>query len=208
MTLAAFTILALLIVAGAIAAITLRNLVHCALALTVSFAGLAGVYLELNAQFVGFAQILVYIGAVAILIVFAILLTRGREPQGAASFSASWLSGAAVALVVFGLLAGVVLSSHALGRAPVAAPAASVRQIGEQLMTQYVLPLEVLGLLLTAALLGAVVLAMREPSHGGHEPAAAGISPGHRDEGPTEPLAASATQPAAIPGSATHLSTP
>src|SRR5216110_977453 len=74
-----FIILGLLTLAGAVAAMSLRNLVHCALALTVAFAGLAALYLQLDAQFVGFAQILVYIGAVAILIVFALLLTRGSD---------------------------------------------------------------------------------------------------------------------------------
>ena len=69
----------MLTLASAVAAMSLRNLVHCALALTVTFAGLAAFYLQLDAQFVGFAQILVYVGAVAILIVFAILLTRGRR---------------------------------------------------------------------------------------------------------------------------------
>ena len=68
----------MLTLASAVAAMSLRNLVHCALTLTVTFAGLAAFYLQLDAQFVGFAQILVYIGAVAILIVFAILLTRRR----------------------------------------------------------------------------------------------------------------------------------
>ena len=75
-----FAIIAVLTLASAVAAMSLRNLVHCALALTVTFAGLAAFYLQLDAQFVGFAQILVYVGAVAILIVFAILLTRGSEP--------------------------------------------------------------------------------------------------------------------------------
>src|SRR5438132_8054749 len=76
---ATFTMLAIITVASALAAMGLRNLVHCALALTVTFAGLAALFLQLNAQFVGFAQILVYIGAVAILILFAILLTRSSE---------------------------------------------------------------------------------------------------------------------------------
>ena len=71
-----FTIFAILTVAGAVAAMSLRNIVHSVLALTVAFAGLAAVYLQLGAQFIGLAQILVYVGAVAILIVFAILLTR------------------------------------------------------------------------------------------------------------------------------------
>ena len=71
----AFVIIACLTVASAVAAMSLRNLVHCALALALTLAGLAACYLQLGAQFVGFAQILVYVGAVAILIVFAILLT-------------------------------------------------------------------------------------------------------------------------------------
>ena len=68
-----FLILGVLTIVGAAAALTLRNLVHCVLALMLAFVGLAGLYLQLDAQFIGFAQILVYIGAVAILIVFAIL---------------------------------------------------------------------------------------------------------------------------------------
>ena len=75
-----FDIIAGITVAAAVAAMGLRNLVHCALALTVALVGLALAYLQLDAQFVGLAQILVYVGAVAILIVFAILLTRGSEP--------------------------------------------------------------------------------------------------------------------------------
>src|SRR5439155_316646 len=101
----------LLTLAGAIAAMSLRNLVHCALALTVAFAGLAALYLQLDAQFVGFAQILVYIGAVAILIVFAILLTRGSETPQPSILSPSWLGGITVAAVVFGVLAMTIVRS-------------------------------------------------------------------------------------------------
>ncbi len=75
----AFAIIALLTIAAAVAAMSLRNLVHCALAMGGAFGGLAALYLQLAAQFVGFTQILVYIGAVASLIVFASLLTRGGE---------------------------------------------------------------------------------------------------------------------------------
>lgn len=142
---------------------SLRNLVHCALSLAVTFAGLAAFYLELEAQFAGFAQILVYIGAVAILIVFAVLLTRGSEPQGEPIASSHWLVGVAIAALVFLIIGGTVISSKVLGnrqQAPV--PLSSVRQLGDQLMTQYVLPLEVLGLLLTAAMIGAVILAIQE----------------------------------------------
>jgi NADH:ubiquinone oxidoreductase subunit 6 (subunit J) len=157
-----FAILALMTVAGAIAAMTLRNLVHCALALAVAFAGLAAIYLRLNAQFVGFAQILIYIGAVAILIVFAILLTRGSETPRQSVFSSSWTVGFAIAVAVFGVFARVILSTRAITEKIPSPLQPTVHQIGEQLMTKYILPLEVLGLLLTAALLGAVLIAMQE----------------------------------------------
>jgi NADH-quinone oxidoreductase subunit J len=157
-----FLILALLVLAGAVAAMTLRNLVHCALALTVTFVGLAALYLRLNAQFVGFAQVLVYIGAVAMLIVFAILLTSSVKPEPQAIFSSGGIWGAAVALAVFGVIAGVIFSSRALPTSTQPAPEASVRQLGDLFMTRFVLPLEVLGLLLTAALIGAVIIAVQE----------------------------------------------
>src|SRR5204863_4032859 len=114
-----FAIIAIITIASAIAAMTLRNLVHCALALVGAFAGLAALFLQLNAQFVGFAQILVYIGAVAILILFAILLTRSSDilDKQVRTLSASWAVGLAVALVTFGSLALAVSSSKLL-RAP------------------------------------------------------------------------------------------
>ena len=157
-----FAIIAVLTIAAAVAAMSLRNLVHCALALTVAFAGLAAAYLQLDAQFVGFAQILVYVGAVAILIVFAILLTRGGEAPEKSVFSASWLTGLAVAVAVFGVLAWTIVKSAASQHEPAQPPEATVKQIGDALMTKFVLPLEVIGLLLTAALIGAVIIAMKE----------------------------------------------
>jgi NADH:ubiquinone oxidoreductase subunit 6 (subunit J) len=157
-----FALIAVLTVAGAVAAMSLRNLVHCALMLMVALAGVAALYLQLGAEFVGFAQFLIYIGAVAILIVFAILLTRGSEPPGQSIFSPKWVVGVGIAVAVFGLLSGVVLSSRVLTREIRPPPEATVHQIGDQLMGKYILPLEVIGLLLTAALIGAVLIAMHE----------------------------------------------
>jgi NADH-quinone oxidoreductase subunit J len=157
-----FALIATLVLASAVAAMTLRNLVRCALALAVTFVGLAAAFLQLDAQFVGFAQILVYVGAVAILIVFTILLTRGGDPGTEPVFSARWVAGTAVTVLVFTVVAGCILVSRFTDRAAPAAPDVTVKQIGSALMTQFVLPLEVVGLLLTAAMIGAVVLAMRE----------------------------------------------
>ena len=103
-----FTILAVVTLASAVAAMSLRNLVHCILMLTVTFAGLAAFYLQLNAQFVGFAQILVYVGAVAILIVMAVLLTRGSERPRESVFSPTWFVGVGIAATVFGVLGAMI----------------------------------------------------------------------------------------------------
>src|SRR5208283_6189314 len=103
-----FIIIAVVTLFAAAAAMSLRNLVHCALSLVVALAGLAALYLQLDAQFVGFAQILVYIGAVAILIVFAILLTRNGEPSRHSSFSSTWAVGVGIAVIVFGLFSGLI----------------------------------------------------------------------------------------------------
>lgn len=158
----AFLIIAVVTVAGAVAAMSLRNLVHCVLALTVAFAGLAAAYLQLNAPFVGFAQILVYIGAVAILVVFAILLTRGSEPSGRGPLSGSAIAGVGIGALVFGVLTAVVIKSGPLNPPAASTASPTVRQIGTELMGRYVLPLEVIGLLLTAALIGAVLIALNE----------------------------------------------
>jgi NADH-quinone oxidoreductase subunit J len=157
-----FTIIAALTIAGAVAAMSLRNLVHCVLALTLAFAGLAGIYLLLGAQFVGFAQILVYIGAIAILTVFAILLTRGTEPDEYPDLPAPWVSSGAIILAVFGVLVWAIRSSRLFRVALPPQPQVTVRQIGLALMERFALPLEGIGLLLTAALIGAIILAMHE----------------------------------------------
>jgi NADH-quinone oxidoreductase subunit J len=155
-----FLILSTLTIAGAVAAMTLRNLIHAVLALVVAFAGLAALYLSLGAQFVGFAQILVYVGAVAILAVFAILLTRGASLASEALPARKWIAGFIIAAGVFGLLARSIAISSVAHRAALPEPQLTVKQIGNALMGPYVLPLEVVGLLLTAALVGAVMIAV------------------------------------------------
>lgn len=140
---------------------SLRNLVHSVLALIVAFGGLAVVYLLLGAQFVGFAQVLVYIGAVAILIVFAILLTRSAD-TASSSIGGSWVASSMAAVAVFGVLAWAIGRSSLSHRAVLPQPEASMQQIGNALMLRFALPLEIIGLVLTAALIGAVTIAVRE----------------------------------------------
>ena len=156
-----FLFLAAITIIGTAAAMTLRNLVHCVLSLTLGLVGLALLYIDLGAQFVGFTQVLVYVGAVAILAVFAIMMTRSAEPSEHTS-SPFRVSGALIALAVFAVLAWAIFSGTNFLPTSAPQPEASVNQIGIALMHQYVLPLEVIGVLLTAALVGAAVIAMDE----------------------------------------------
>ena len=158
MSIAAFIVIAIVTLAGALAAALLPRLIHAALCLVVAFFGIAAFYFLLGAEFVGLVQIFVYVGAVAVLIVFTILLTR-RDADADRTFN--W-SGAVVAVAVFAGLVWAILRTTGLGVTAAAVEPLTVRRIGEILMTDYVWPLQCIGLVLTAALLGALVLVMEE----------------------------------------------
>ena len=154
----AFVFIAILTLAAALAAATLRKLMHAALSFAVAFVGLAAFFFLLGAEFIGLVQIFVYIGAVAVLIVFTILLTR-RDVEKDRGFN--W-SGVVVAIAVFGGLIWAIFKTRSISIAPPEIPALTVERIGQVLMTGYVWPLQCVGLLLTAALIGALILVMEE----------------------------------------------
>jgi NADH-quinone oxidoreductase subunit J len=158
MSIAAFIAIAIVTLTGALAAASLRKLIHAALCLVIAFLGLAAFYFLLGAEFVGLVQVFVYVGAVAVLIVFTILLTRRMEEEEAGFH---W-AGIIVALVVFGGLLWAILGTPSLSLAASNIEPLTVKRIGEVLMTSYVWPLQCVGLLLTAALIGALVLVMEE----------------------------------------------
>ena len=155
---AAFIVISVVTVTAALGAATLPNLMHAAFCLVLALLGLASFFFLLGAEFVGLALVFIYIGAVAVLIVFTVLLTRrdSKEHHGLNS------SGVAIALAVFGVLAWAILRTQSLSIVPPQARALTVKRIGETLMVGYVWPLQCVGLLLTAALIGALVLVMEE----------------------------------------------
>jgi NADH-quinone oxidoreductase subunit J len=167
-----FILIASITVGSALAAISLRNLVHCALCFATSLLGVAGLFLWLGAQFIGFAQILVYVGAISILVVFAILLTRGAGNEEGQRVYGSALVGGATALLVGALLVTCILSSSISALVPklktdkppivVLTKTPTVEVIGTKLMTTHIIALELIALALTVALLGAVTIAMPE----------------------------------------------
>ena len=147
---AAFLIIALLTLATAGIAMCLRNLIHSALLLVASWAGIAAFYLWAGAEFVAFAQMLVYVGAVSMIVLFAVLLSRA-------------VGGLLVGGPLLGVLVGAVVGSD-LPTHPTVAPSAPVRQLGNQLMTAHVTSVLIAGVILTVALIGAVVLAAADQS--------------------------------------------
>jgi NADH-quinone oxidoreductase subunit J len=153
---AAFIVIAILTLAAALAAATLQKLMHAALSFAVAFVGVAAFFFLLGAEFVGLVLVFVYIGAVAVLIVFTILLTRRDVGKVRGT---NW-GGVLVAVAVFGGLIWTILKTPPLSVAAPQISALTVRRIGEALMTSYVWPLQCVGLLLTAALIGALILVM------------------------------------------------
>ena len=155
---AAFIVTAIITVAAALAAATLRNLMHAALSFAAAFVGIAALFFLLGAEFVGLALVFIYVGAVAVLVVFTILLTR-RDFGKDRGFN--W-SGATVAVAVFGSLTWSILKTQTLAVVVPHMSALTVKRIGAALMTTYVWPLQCVGILLTAALIGALILVMEE----------------------------------------------
>jgi len=159
----AFYIIATLTMICGVAAVSLRNVVHCVLALIGFFAGIAAVFFTLRAEFLGAVQIIVYVGAVAVLLLFAVMLTRRVTGEAVVSpFSGGSVWGLLVSAAVLCAILYSIPDADAFPPSPGATPL-SVANLGQALMTRYAIPFEVISLLLTAALVGAVVIATEEP---------------------------------------------
>lgn len=150
--------LAGLAVLGALGTVLIRNIVHSALALILSLVAVAGIYVLLNADFLFAVQIMVYVGAVATLILFGVMLTRGQrtaQPQN----NNQVLPAAVLALVLFAAVLVPVIFNTAWPMSDTVAPQATTARLGQELMRSYALPFEVAGALLLVALVGAIIVA-------------------------------------------------
>ena len=160
----------LLLAAGL--ALTRRSLVHSALLLVVAWATIAAFYLWAGAEFLAFAQVLVYVGAISMVVLFAVLLTRQSraEPDGPPSSPGRVASALVAAAAVAGVIGGAILATPLPARD--GPPALlTVRSLGLQLMGPQAPALLVVGLLLTVALIGAIVIAAHDGGRtGGTKP--------------------------------------
>jgi NADH-quinone oxidoreductase subunit J len=162
MVLIAFFVLAVLAVASALVVITHRNPVIAALALGVNLISIAGFYLVLRAQFIALLQVIVYAGAILVLIVFVIMLLNLRdEARQAGSGSIQRIVGPLLALVFAVLLGRALLKGSASAFPAPPAGFGTVEAVGRELFSRFFYPFEVISLLLIVAMVGAVLLAKR-----------------------------------------------
>lgn len=156
----AFGIVAAAMVVAAVRVVTTPNVVHAALWLVVVLAGVAAQYALLAAEFVAWVQVLIYIGAILVLLLFGIMLTRAPRGVGDLDNDQRWAA-VVVALATLGLLLGLLADAFGDARLEpvISFPGA---EIGDSIFRNFVVPFEVVSMLLLAALVGAVVIARRD----------------------------------------------
>jgi NADH:ubiquinone oxidoreductase subunit 6 (subunit J) len=155
-----FIVLSAVTLIGALGAVTSRNLFHAALFLVLSFIGVAGFYILLEAEFLAMVQLLVYVGAISILIIFAIMLSRRMMSPDVKARNEQWAWGLVAAVALFVILSFILLRVS-WPVAEVSLPDDLMTELGKALVDpgQYLLVFEVASVLLLVALVGAVVIA-------------------------------------------------
>lgn len=154
-----FAVLGVIGVGAAIRLVTAKNVVHAALYLVVSLLVVGGVYLLLGAEFIAWVQILIYVGAIVVLLLFGLMLTRAPIGREALDNQQRGLA----AIVAIGVLVGLIfLVQDAFGGAEIELRPTRIGEAGLSLFTDFVLPFEVVSFVLLAALIGAVALSRRE----------------------------------------------
>jgi len=154
----AFGVLSVVIIGFALAMVLSKNLVHSAIFMAVTFIGVAGIYLTLSAGFLAAVQILIYVGAISILMVFGVMLTRRGDISASNLFNKNILSGVVVSLALFVILGRLILISN-WSTSSFSVPESTVGLIADLMMNVYVIPFEVAALLLLAAMVGAIIVA-------------------------------------------------
>ncbi len=142
----------------ALGVVLAKSVFHAALFLVGTFFGIAGLYVLLEAEFLAAAQIMVYVGAISILIIFAIMLSRGYGSEGLAGQNSQWGIAAVVSGLIFLVLA-IALRKVAWPVTSAQVPSDTISQIGSSFVGKYVLPFEVASVLLLVALVGAIIIA-------------------------------------------------
>ena len=158
---ALFWILSAVMLGSGLLVVTMRDIIRCGLAMIVCFLALAGIYVLMGAPLLGAAQVIVYIGAISVLILFAIMLTQTKDAPSRLVFQTQAVP-AAIAAVVVAILIALAVAATDWGELTERVRLATDR-MSEVLFEQFVFPFEIVSVLLLAAVIGGVFLAKREP---------------------------------------------
>jgi len=153
-----FVILSAIVLGAGLMVVTNRNIFHSALYLVLAFIGVAGLYVLLEAEFLAAVQILIYVGAVAVLILFAIMLSGPTFRRSDTQLNEQWPLVVIFALLFFGVLVFVLLQVQ-WATVEAAVPSDYLVSMGKDLMGPYMLPFEVASVLLLVAMIGAILIA-------------------------------------------------
>jgi NADH:ubiquinone oxidoreductase subunit 6 (subunit J) len=156
-----FIVFGVITLGAALMVVTRRNVFHAALFMILSFFGVAGLYVLLEAPFLAGVQLFIYIGGISILIIFAIMLTRDMMDPDIAGRNSQWIWAALVTVALCAVLVWTVLSYDGWAAASGAVPEDTIARLGKALVDQegLALPFEVASVLLLVALIGAVTVA-------------------------------------------------
>jgi NADH:ubiquinone oxidoreductase subunit 6 (subunit J) len=154
-------ILSAVMLGSGLLVVTMRDIIRCGLAMIVCFLALAGIYVLMGAPLLGAAQVIVYIGAISVLILFAIMLTQTKDAPSRLVFQTQAVP-AAIAAVVVAILIALAVVATDWGELTERVRLATDR-MSEVLFEQFVFPFEIVSVLLLAAVIGGVFLAKREP---------------------------------------------
>ena len=157
----AFVVLAVVGTVAAIRLVTAANVVHAALYLVITLSMVAAAYLLLAAEFIAWVQILIYVGAIVILFLFGLMLTKAPIGRDTLDNNRRWL-GALVALGVFAGLVFLIQDAFPIDSEQFEVFRSTTEAVGESMFRDYVLPFEAISFLLLAALIGAIVLARKD----------------------------------------------
>ena len=158
---ALFWILSAVMIGSGLLVVLMRDIIRCGLAMIMCFGALAGIYVLMGAPLIGAAQVIVYIGAISVLILFAIMLTQTKDAPASLVFQTQ-AGPAAVASVVIAVLIALAVGATDWAALPERAKAGA-NDVASLLFSDFVLPFEIVSVLLLAAVIGGVFLAKREP---------------------------------------------
>jgi NADH-quinone oxidoreductase subunit J len=156
-----FYVFAALTILSAGVVVFSKNIIYSAFALLFTFSGVAGIYVLLNADFIAITQLLIYVGGIMILLIFGVMLTTNVTNVEITTQTLKALPATIIVAVVSALLVSTMVSTNWIVKEPAVVETTTIKQIGEMLLTTYLLPFEIASIVLLVAMMGAAFLARK-----------------------------------------------